>query len=437
MKTPTDILEGFLSTELEIFLSKPHLALLLLARHRNLHTERETHDFAENELLDLYQVVDSLERKEPAGTQTRARNAVSALQKARVIIRSDCGGLSAKEPFYSLTGLGRSIADQISQTLDYDRDTLKSIINQATVQLVEAEKRTKEAKSSDEWQEHVTVPIRDFLEGAFEKILRYQSSLDEQHEQVQSKICEVAVQAKAAEAIDPCIKLLDDSIQNIRQLYDVLLDSLNKAEEVALSIASQARISGEREATLAADGVLRRTTQIKEWTETRLDAWSMHYQNVLRFIEDVLRVDPERHVSEKLKHTIRSFDENFSRLEFCQEERTVHLNELFLEKPEERPTRAKRDSKVEVSEAALEQAGLKLAGEIQNRLDARLKTGSRVNLSSVLQEMDTANWTDLHVATGLALQKLLKDPRVVRPSLFSWTLIRGTAEIQDVEITHD
>jgi hypothetical protein len=71
---------------------------------------------------------------------------------------------------------------------------------------------------------------------------------------------------------------------------------------------------------------------------------------------------------------------------------------------------------------------------ITSRIKADLETKSSVRLSDVLTTVESPSWQELHLATGIALQSLLTDYEVAPIRDYIWTKVRGTAEIQDIEI---
>lgn len=432
MKTLNEILTGFLASDFEIALSKSHLALLLLVYYRLYATETQEQDVSESDLANYFQSIDRLESKDSAGTQARARAAISCLQKSNIIVRSDCGGLSAVEPIFSLTSLGRAIGEVITRNVQFDKETLKAIIGEAIVRMSEIASKARRATSPEDWRTLVTIPVRDFVEGAFERILRYQSSLDLRHESVREEIFKL-VQAKADQAIDPCMRLLDQSMQTIVELRDTLLGSLNKTEEIALDVLVQARDAENTDAVAAVNGILKRTSQISEWTHSRMEAWSLHYQNAQSFLRNVVRVDPNRQGAERLKKFIMSFDEKTPCMAICREPGLQHLNALFLVAPAERPTRHREDFEIGDLEA---DAGLaaRIAAGITDRVKADLENRNSVRFSEILTTLESAPWQELHLATGIALQSLLSDHRIAAIHDYTWTKVRGTAEIQDIEI---
>jgi chromosome partition protein MukF len=274
--------------------------------------------------------------------------------------------------------------------------------------------------------------LSEFVAGAFERILRYQSNLDKQHESVREEIFTL-VQSKADQAIDPCVALLDRSIRAITELRDSLLESLTKTDELALTILVRARDADAREAMGAADGILRRTNQISDWTHTRMEAWSLHYQNVHSFLRYVVRVDPNRQIAERLKSAIARFDENTGCLQICREPRIQHFSSAFLERPPERPSRPREDFVLEKLEPGTGLAA-QMAADIETRIGARLNAGRSARLADILRELEKAPWHELHLATGLAMQRLLSNYKVASANDSTWTNIRGEAEIQDIDV---
>jgi chromosome partition protein MukF len=347
-------------------------------------------------------------------------------------MRSDCGGLAALEPIFSLTSLGRAIGEILTKNIQFDKETLRSIITEAIVRMSEIAGHTRLASTSEDWRRTVTVPLREFVQGAFERILHYQSNLDLRHEAVREEIFQL-VQSKSDQAIDPCMKLLDQSMQTIVELRDTLLGSLNKTEEIALDILVRARDAENAEGMAAANGILKRTSQIGEWTHTRMEAWSLHYQNVHSFLRNVVHVDPNRQFAERLKKFIRDFGESSPRFGVCREPGIRHLNSSFLEAPVERPTRPKADFKTEEFETEIGLA-VQIAFDIKSRIEQGLMSRDSVRFSEIIRGLEGVPWHELHVATGAAMQNALTTHEIAAIRDYGWTRIRGTAEIQDIEI---
>jgi chromosome partition protein MukF len=432
VNTLNEILAGFLASGFEINVSNSQLALLLLIYYRLTATESQPQDFSDSDLLNSFQLIDRLETKDPNGATLRGRLAVSALERSGIIVRSDCGGLSAVEPVYSLTALGRAIAEHLTRNLQFDKDTLKAILNEAIVRLSEVSEKAQSASTVEEWRQFVTVPLREFVGGAFERILRYQANLDLQHEKVREEIFQL-VQSKAEQAIDPCAVLLERSMQTITDLRDSLLENLNKTDELALAILVLARDAEAKEAMESAEIILKRTAQISEWTRSRVEAWSLHYQNVHSFLRYVVRVDPNRQIAEGLKNAIRSFDLHTQCLAICRERRIEHFNDQFLQRPPERPTRSREDFVLQPLEAEVGLA-VQLAADIEKVIEGRLNARGQANLADVLREVEDPRWQDLHVATGMLMQHLFKVYEVSLTTNRNWTAIRGDAEIQDIHL---
>jgi len=426
-KTLNELLTGVLASDCEISLSKSHIALLLFIHHRLYSFSDQQQDLSESELQSLFQSVDRLESQEPAGLAARGRAAIDSLKRSKIIVRSDCGGLSAAKPLYCLTSLGRAIAETIARDLDYDRETLRAILSEATVRLVELQQNCKCLTSADDLQSVIAIPMREFIHGAFERILRYQATLDVEHEAFREHIFRL-VQTKAEQAIEPCIELLDQSKKTITDLRDILLGSIGTIDDIVLDIGMKA---GHPSAKAAAQGLLKRTAQIADWTRTRMEAWSLHYQNATSFLRDVLRVDPKREIAERLKAAIKTYPEDSLKLEVCRESGLRQFNAAFLDFPPPRPRRPKEDFVVEDVDAAPADAK-KLAGEIIQKFEERIRSQKRAGLAEVLREVDQATWADLHQATGIVMQRLLRTFESIAEHDFQWTKVREQAEIQDI-----
>jgi chromosome partition protein MukF len=222
-------------------------------------------------------------------------------------------------------------------------------------------------------------------------------------------------------------------MQTIMELRDILLESITKTEELALTILVQARDADAQESMEAANGILKRTNQISEWTSTRVEAWSLHYQNAHSFLRYVVRVDPNRLGAERLKNAIRQFDGNTPALAGCREMPIRHLNNTFLERPAERPTRKREDFALQELEPGTGLAA-QIAHDIADTIAERLKTNQPVRLAGILRDLENVPWHELHLATGLAMQQLLIKHNITSTNEFVWTEIRSEAQIQDIQI---
>jgi hypothetical protein len=228
------------------------------------------------------------------------------------------------------------------------------------------------------------------------------------------------------------MELLEQSKKTITDLRDILLASLGKIDDLVLDIASNANGS----ARLAAQAILNRTNQIADWTHTRMEAWSLHYQNVTSFLQDVVRVDPKREIAMKLKSAIQTLPNDCSGFECCREVGFRQFNMAFLDLPAQRPRRPKEDFILHDLDVSPGEAK-KLASSIVAAFAAKLKTEPLVCLADVLMEVEDARWADLHQATGLAMQHLLRNFEVTLENGFKWTPIRDRAEIQDIRCRHE
>ena len=159
----------------------------------------------------------------------------------------------------------------------------------------------------------------------------------------------------------------------------------------------------------------------------------MNYQNVHSFLRNVVRVDPDRQVAERLKTIIRTFDETTPCLAVCREPTVRHLNTAFLEAPAERPTRPRADFKVEDLEPESSIVA-QIACDIATRVEAALGANHPVHLVDILKTLETVPWQEFHLATGIAMQALLTNRDVSAVRDYAWKTIRGAAEIQDIEV---
>jgi hypothetical protein len=76
----------------------------------------------------------------------------------------------------------------------------------------------------------------------------------------------------------------------------------------------------------------------------------------------------------------------------------------------------------------------RIASAITDRVKADLETRGSVRFSEILTSLESVPWQELHLATGIAMQSLLSNHEIAAIQDYAWTKVRGTAEIQDMEI---
>ena len=163
-------------------------------------------------------------------------------------------------------------------------------------------------RGSDEaaWASRVTQPLRVLVSDLLTGIERRQRGMDAQQEEVVAEI-ESLLRDDWFEAVDACETLLESTSSTLRELHDVLLQDtthlsilLQELEQLATKARNAAALEAIRSAT-------EHVERVGAWGGARLRTWSGYYQHVHGFLRDVVRLDPERAVSQRLRDQLARF----------------------------------------------------------------------------------------------------------------------------------
>ncbi|MFO0744776.1 MAG: hypothetical protein U1F43_03760 [Myxococcota bacterium] len=108
-------------------------------------------------------------------------------------------------------------------------------------------------------------------------------------------------------AISACEHLLEEMATTLRELAAILLQDSSRLQELLQDIESLATKAGSREASAAARRVAEEVDRVVAWGTARQRAWSDYYQYTSRFLRDVVRLDPQRALSQRLRDQLRDF----------------------------------------------------------------------------------------------------------------------------------
>ncbi len=274
--------------------------------------------FTEAALTDVFEEVCAT--MEPAAEQRRRRsgNAVARLREQRLLVRVDGHGVVRSGEF-ALSRLACAIVEFLLEedVLTRESLTLLSASLQHSVGEVLAGAQTAAAASTatDEaaalWAARVVGPLRVTVGELVTGIERRQRGLDLRQEEFQSEIRRL-LEADWFGAIARCQSLLESTSATLRELNELLLRDTNALLSRLHDIEELAAASGASEAEAAVLRVIDQVDRIAAWGGARQRAWSEYFQYVHRYLRDVVRLDPSRALSQRLRDQLAGNGVRFS-----------------------------------------------------------------------------------------------------------------------------
>ena len=327
--------------------------------------------FEDEVLVDVFEQVCDLASPDADNPRKRATHAIQRLRDDRLLQRVDGAGL-VRTGEYTLTGLAAAIVEFYLRDESLTKESLLLLTRALHLTLGEIRTRARAAGPNGDWARDVVGPlsvtIRDLVQG----IRRRQRGLDADQEQVQEQIGEL-LHERWFEAVETCERLLETTSATLRELNEVLLRDTHQFVTVLQEIQGLAVRAGQPSAEEAAQQVVEHVDVIAAWGSARQRAWSEYYQYVHRFLQDVVRLDPDR----ALSHRLRDLVVGFPQQPFSAHVASTPSIRLLraVEVPDDRPPVQRPH---ELRDAALEDvASDDPQGWLEERVFAALQQGAR------------------------------------------------------------
>lgn len=257
--------------------------------------------FTEEQLIDVFEQVCAA--VEPAAEVRRvATHAIRRLRDQRMLSRVDGAGV-VRAGEYTLTRLATGIVDFYLADESLTRETLTLLLHTLQESASGALAGARHASTVDQWRSSVIGPLRVTVGDLVQGIERRQRAFDAQQEQFQRDVAGL-LQTDWFNAVDRCQALLDSTTETLRELGDVLLVHATQIQSVLQDIQDLAATAGAEEAEAVTRRVGEQIDRIAAWSGARQRAWSEYYQYVHRFLRDVVRIDPARVLTHRLREQL-------------------------------------------------------------------------------------------------------------------------------------
>lgn len=258
--------------------------------------------FEEDVLVDMFEQICDVVDPGAERPRTRATHAIQRLRDQRMLARVDGAGI-VRSGEYALTRLAAAVVEYFLADEALTRESLTLLTGTLRAQLAEILAAAKRAESEDDWRQRVVAPLRVTVGDLVGGIERRQRGLDSQQEEVQAEIAKL-LQADWFGAVERCQSLLDTTTDTLRELNEVLLRDTHHFVALLQEIQALAGEADQVEPEEAVQRVIEHVDRIAAWGGARQRAWSEYYQYVHRYLRDVVRLDPDRALSQRLRDQV-------------------------------------------------------------------------------------------------------------------------------------
>lgn len=323
--------------------------------------------FSEEQLFEHFEQAALVVERDPSSVRKRATHAIARLRAQRLLSRVDGAGvLRAGE--YALSRLGASIVSFFLEEDALTTETLTLLTRSLEASLRDVLAGARAASDAASLDAAVVGPLKVTVHELTSGIERRQRGLDLQQEQFQKEISAL-LSADWFGAVESCQTLLESTAGTLRDLNHVLLSESHRLQALLedlqeLALTQQAP---------AAEGAIRRAAEqldrIAAWSSGRQKSWSEYYQYVHRYLRDVVRLDPSRALTARLRDQLSGKAGKRFTLAVAHTPAPLLLREI--EKSPDRPPvkrpRAERD--VPPAEQAAEDPQALLEDAVRKQLD--------------------------------------------------------------------
>lgn len=264
--------------------------------------------FDEEAVLDLFEQVCDMAEPGADNPRKRATHAIQRLRDQRMLARVD-GAAVVRTGEYALTRLAAAIVEYFLADEALTRESLTLLTRTLLGQLAEVKGEASRAQTPEAWRDRVVGPLRVTVGDLVGGIERRQRGLDAAQEQVQQDIAGL-LQADWFGAVDEAQNLLDTTTNTLAELNEVLLRDTHQFVALLQEVHDMAEAAGRIDAQEAAQRVIEQVDRIAVWGDARQRAWSDYYQYVHRYLRDVVRLDPDRALSQRLRDQLAGWTGN-------------------------------------------------------------------------------------------------------------------------------
>jgi chromosome partition protein MukF len=258
--------------------------------------------FREEQLIDTFERVSAIVSPGSDHVAARATHAIRRLREQRLLTRVDGAGV-ARAGEFALSRLASAIVDFYVEDEVLTRDSLELLARTLLVSLSEVLERARRARRPQDWQAGVVGPLRITASDLMLGIERRQRGLDIQQERYQREIGAL-LQTDWFNAVDRCQRLLDDTAATLEQLNELLLRHTHRLQSVLDDILELASAAEAQTAEAVTQRVMGQLDRVAAWGAARQEAWSEYYDYVHRYLRDVVRLDPARALTQRLREQL-------------------------------------------------------------------------------------------------------------------------------------
>jgi chromosome partition protein MukF len=255
--------------------------------------------FSEPQLEAAFEQACAIIAPEAEQRARRATFAIQRLRDQRLLARVDGQGVVRSGEF-ALSRLASGIVDFYLEQDVLTRESLVLLTSGLRAALTSVCEAARLADDAAAWRERVIGPLRVTIAELIAGIERRQRGLDLQQQDLQAELRRM-LESDWFAALARCQGLLETTSATLQELNRVLLHDTSELLAVLHDIEELAIAAGAAEAEAEAQRAIDHIDRIAAWGSSRQRAFSEYFQYVHRYLRDVVRLDPARALTQRLR----------------------------------------------------------------------------------------------------------------------------------------
>jgi chromosome partition protein MukF len=381
--------------------------------------------FEEDMLVDMFEQVCDVVEPGADNPRKRATHGIQRLREQRMLARVDGAGI-VRPGEYALTRLAAAVIEYFLADEALTRESLTLLTGTLRAHLAEVLAAAKKVDGEEAWRRNIVGPLRVTVGDLVAGIERRQRGLDAQQEEVQAEIATM-LSADWFSAVDRCQGLLDTTASTLRELNEILLRDTNHFVALLQEIQTLAITAEIAEASDTVQRVIEHVDRIAAWGGARQRAWSEYYQHVHRYLRDVVRLDPDRALSQRLRDQLAAWPSRRFHLLVADAAsiRLLRQLEARVELPMVSRPRADREFAPEWVDAE------NVLADIEAMVVDALEAGGHTLADVTSRILPALPGSTHYAATGRIADALARLAAVYAEHERPWALVRERLEIED------
>ena len=380
--------------------------------------------FTEQQLEDVFAQASAAIQPEAEQIRRRATHAIHRLRDQRLLARVDGQGVVRTGEF-ALSRLATAIVEFYLDEDVLTRASLGVLTASLRTALADVLASASRAETSEAWHETVVGPLEVTISELIAGIERRQRGLDRQQEDFQGEIRRL-LEADWFGALDRCQGLLESTSATLHELNVVLLRDSAVLLGLLHDIEERAVAAGEVPAEAAAHRAMEQIDRSVAWGSARQRAWSEYFQYVHRYLRDVVRLDPSRALTQRLRDQLAGTGARFA-LAHAGAPPLRILRTVAPPRDQPPVVRPRAPREKEPTPEAGEDPQAVLDARVQRALDGGARALSAVTTVVTAASPDSDHFVEAGRIAHAVAQLARVSAAIERP----WVAVSATLEVED------